>query len=168
MKIKISFLLLIFALVSGVFAQQKRDHLTEKEIELIRFNQELDKRVEIYIQSIERRMMVLEGKNLSEKDVEKFGMPTGENLDLLSDISKILSEAIDKIDDVAERDAKNKLIPKAVKLLASACQNFMPHFENYKNKFIEPKEKGLVLSSIDNCQQVIEASNKNLNSGSKN
>ncbi|GIU82619.1 MAG: hypothetical protein D6687_06155 [Acidobacteria bacterium] len=152
-------LLMIFVLSLSIFAQ-KRDHLTEKEIDLIRFNQELDKRIEIYVQAIERRMLILEGKILSQKDVEKFGTPTGGNLELLSDISKILFEAIQKIEDVAERDAKNKLIPKSVKALATACKGFMPRLENYQKRFPDRKEQGAVLSSIEYCQQVIDALEK--------
>jgi hypothetical protein len=158
MKIKI-WTLLIFALVSSIFAQ-KRDHLTEKEIELIRFNQELDKRVEIYVQAIERRMQILDGKTLSQKDEEKFGTPVGSALELLSDISKILLEAIEKIDDVAERNATSKLIPKAVRTLATACRTFTPRFEDCKKRFFERKEQSAILSSIDYCEQIMDALKK--------
>jgi len=158
MRMKI-WILLIFAFVSSVFAQ-KRDHLTEKEIELIRFNQELDKRVEIYIQAIERRMLILDGKTLSQKDEEKFGTPVGDALELLSDISRILLEAIEKIDDVAERNATHKLIPKAVRTLATACQNFIPRFEDYKKRFFERRGQDAIFSSIDYCEQVMDALKK--------
>ena len=38
-------------LSSGYVSAQTRDHLTEQETELVRFHQELDKRMEIFIKS---------------------------------------------------------------------------------------------------------------------
>jgi len=114
---------------------QRNDYLTEKEIELIRFNQELDKRMEVYVKSINRRFMSLTGtESLSpgeikriEKDAEKWGkLPKGSQTKLLFDIQKILDEAIDKIDDVATRDAKSGLLPKALHILANGARTFVP------------------------------------------
>ncbi len=155
-----TFLFLVLLVLTSLVSAQRRDHLTDKEADLIRYNQELDKRIDIYAQAIERRLALLSGKKLSEKEVEKFGEPSGSTTDILSDIPRILLEAIEKIDDVAERDSKNKILQKSLQMLATACQKFSLEFESLGKKFISNRDKGLIISAIDYCQQVIEASQK--------
>ena len=46
---------------SGPAPAQKRDHLTDAESELIRFHQELDKRIEVLIKAADRRMAMIDG-----------------------------------------------------------------------------------------------------------
>ncbi|MEP6635495.1 MAG: hypothetical protein ABJB97_02125 [Acidobacteriota bacterium] len=104
---------------------QSRDHLTEQEVDLVKDTQILDKRVEVFLKAIERRLMVITGTSaFSEKqlkkDSETWGaLPTGTRAELIGDIAKILDEAITNIDDVSARDAKNPLIPKALRELAA-------------------------------------------------
>jgi hypothetical protein len=122
----------LLLLVCGVHfsAQaQNRDHLTPQEVELIKDTQILDKRIEVFIKAAERRVLVLTGTanaganaKLLKKDSEKWGeLPTGEPGELISDIARILDEAITNIDDVSARDEKNPLIPKALRRLASVA-----------------------------------------------
>ena len=92
-------------------AQPRRDNLTAEEIELIRDVQELDKRMEIYVKAIDRRLMVIDGDTSQikqiEKDKDKWGeLPTGTRTELFLDIKNILQEAIDKVDDIADIDPK--------------------------------------------------------------
>lgn len=146
-------------------AQQRRDHLTNEEIELIRDVQELDKRMEIYIKAIDRRFMVIDGDNSQskqlEKDQYKWGeLPTGTKSELFLDIKNILQEAIDKIDDVAENDGKSVLLPPAVHILSDASKRFIPKFQTYAETATEKKEIGSLSKSIDFCRQIIEASEK--------
>ncbi|MCS6874929.1 MAG: hypothetical protein N2Z23_06940 [Pyrinomonadaceae bacterium] len=140
-----------------VLSAQTRDHLTERETELIRSNQVLDKRTSIYVQAIERRMIILKGQKLSEKEIENFGEPTGTDSELLNDIAKILLEAIEKIEDVAERSPKNELIMKSTKILAEGCKNFEPNLQSFLQKYPGRKEQGAILSAIEYCQQIKEA-----------
>lgn len=139
---------------------QKRDYLTEREAELIRLNQALDARIVIYIQAIERRIKILQGRQLSEKEIEKFGVPEGNHSDLLNDIPRILLESIEKIEDVVERNPKSELIMKSTKTLAEACQKFDREFQVFLQKYTSNKEQAAVLSALEYCQQVKEAIQK--------
>ena len=147
---------------------QKRDSLTAAEIELVRDAQAIDARTEIFIKAIDRRFLVLnnqtapaDGKK-SKTDSGNWGeMPTGTRLQLFTDIKKILDQAISNIDDVAAHDRMDaKLFPKAVRKLAEAAQRFLPEFKSDLNKTTDEKEKGAILSSIEFCEQIIEASAK--------
>ena len=50
---------------------QVRDHLTEKEDELVREFQEIDKRIEIYVKAADRRLLVLINPNTTQKKKEE-------------------------------------------------------------------------------------------------
>ena len=107
---------------------QQRDHLTPQEVDLIKEAQILDKRIDVFIKAADRRLLVLKGgatpgnpanaKQL-KKDSEKWGeLPTGSRAELVSDIARILDEAITNIDDVSSRDERNPLIAKSLRKLA--------------------------------------------------
>ena len=144
---------------------QRRDHLTEMETELVREMQEIDKRTEIYIKALERRFLVLNKDSSQskkvEKDLDKWGeLPVGNRTQLLLDIEKILQEAVDNIDNVAEHDMKSELLPKAVRVLAEASNRFLPQFKAFLDSAQSDKEKGAMIGAIDYCNQIIEASTK--------
>ena len=55
-------LLLIVPCIDPVRASaQKRDHLTPQEVDLVKANQVLDKRIEVFIKAAERRLIVING-----------------------------------------------------------------------------------------------------------
>ncbi len=142
---------------------QRRDQLSEMESELVREAQEIDRRAEIFVKAIDRRFLVLNNdasqSKKVEKDLEKWGeLPKGTRAQLLRDIEKILQEAIDNIDNLAERDVKNELLPKAVHILADASAKFLPQFKSQLDKANTEIEKGAILGAIDFCNQIIEAS----------
>ncbi len=97
-----------------------------------------------------------------EKDLDRWGeLPKGSRGALLSDIEKILQKAIDDIDDVAAHTKMDeKLFPKAVLDLTSACQGYIPQFKTFFDLSKDEKEKGSILGAIDDCNQIIEASAK--------
>lgn len=161
--------LLLLTLGFFIFAQsvsaQRRDHLTYEEIEIVRDVQALDERMEVYVKAIDRRLMILNNAaspaKPTEKDAKKWGEPpTGSRLELLTDIKKILQEAIDKIDDVAAHDAKSELIPYAVHILADGVRRFAPEFEKMQETAAEKKEIGALADSLEFSSQIIEASTK--------
>ncbi len=144
---------------------QRRDQLSEMESELVREAQEIDRRAEIFVKTIDRRFLVLNNDTSQakkvEKDLEKWGeLPKGTRAQLLIDIEKILEEAISKIDDVAAHDIKNELLPKAVHILADASNRFLPQLKSQLYKTNTDVEKGAILGAIDSCNQIIEASTK--------
>jgi hypothetical protein len=102
----------------------------------------------------------------SGKDSKLWGdRPTGSPSEPISDIRKLLQKAIDDVDDVAEHNentlAQNKttgkLFPKAVRSLASASQRYLGILKPIAAKTSDEKEKGIVLNTIELCEQVIEA-----------
>ena len=158
-------LILAFFIFAQLIPAQTREHLTYQEIELVREVQTIDGRMEIYVKAIDRRFLVLNNDNSQavqvEKDSKKWGeLPTGSRLELLTDIKKILQEAIDKIDDVAAHDAKSELLPYAVHILADGVQRFVPEFQKLQATATEKREKGLLADSLEFSNQIIEASTK--------
>lgn len=144
---------------------QRRDQLSEMESELVREAQEINLRSEVYVKAIDRRFLVLNNDASKakqvEKDLEKWGeLPKGKRFELLLDIEKILQEAIDNIDNLAEHDAKNILLPQAVHILADASNRFLPQLKSQLDKTNTEVERGAILGSIEFCNQIIEASAK--------
>jgi hypothetical protein len=144
---------------------QRRDHLTEMEVELVRDAQEIDSRMDIFVKAIDRRFLVLnkdatQAKQI-EKDLDKWGeLPTGTRMEILRDIEKILDEAISKVDDVATRDMKSELFPVAVNVLANGAMRFLPELKTQLDKTENEVEKGSILKSIEFCDEIISASAK--------
>lgn len=139
---------------------QRRDYLTEAEIELVRDAQEIDLRIMVLTYSLERRFRALNNETAT-KENEKWGpAPTGTRLQFITDIQKILQKAVDDLDDVASRNLENKLFPKAVWKLADSCTAYSPKFKSLLDAVKEDKERGSILTSIDLCNQVLEAAPK--------
>ena len=161
-----AFFLLLMFLPSQATAQ-RRDYLTDEEIELVRDAQEIDRRVDVLVKAVDRRFIALTGdasqtKQL-EKDNETWGeLPKGKRYQLLSDISKILQKAVDDIDNLAmrEKGMDSALFPVAVHKLADAANRFLPQLKMQLDKVAEEKERGSILNSIDLCNQIIEAAAK--------
>jgi len=129
--------LLVLLLGSSFVSQastppQSRDHLTQQEVDLVKEAQVLDKRIDIFIKATERRLLVITGSPAAtnakqlKKDSERWGeLPTGSRAELVTDIARILDEAITNIDDVSSRDERNPLISKSLRKLAQAVNSIM-------------------------------------------
>lgn len=151
------------AFFENASAQPRRDHLTDQEIEIVRDVQELDKRMEVFVKAIDRRFIVLNNDTTQAKQVEKdldtWGeLPQGTRLQLLSDIEKILNEATIKIEDVADRDKNNELIPVAVHVLADGARRFVTMLETAAQASTNEREKGLIDRSLELSNRIIEVS----------
>lgn len=158
--VSLALLLTAYCSLLSVNAQARRDYLTEQEGDQVREAQELDRRISVLTKAIDRRVLILNNRQADLKDVEKWGEPKGTKAQLLYDISKILQSAIDNIEYVAEKDAKNALFPKSLHNLADACRKLLPQMEIYRGQLREKMEQAAILTSIDYCNQVIEASAK--------
>jgi hypothetical protein len=148
---------------------QKHDHLTKEEIELVRDVQEIDNRMDIFVRAIERRLIAIEGTSgldkdqlkQIEKEQEKWGdIPEGSRSEMLSDVDKILDEAIDKLEDVAERDPKSELFAYAVYILADYARVLSPKLDTLRDRSANPRDAAVLNSSIDQCADIVEASSK--------
>lgn len=145
----------------------KREHLTEQEVELVKEAQQLDKRTDVFIRAAERRLQAVNGtapttdSKKAQKEMDKWGpLPKGTRAELLYDFAKILDEAINNIDDVAARDAKNPLVPKSLRKLASAVNGFQPQINSLRAQSRNGEELASLEDALENMHQILEAANR--------
>ena len=159
-------LILLFLMFSVVANAQSRDHLTPQEVELVQQSQILDKRIEVFIKAIERRMLVLNGTQASntrqlQKDSDTWGeLPKGTRAELVGDIAKILDEAITNIDDVGFHDEKNPLLPKALRKLDAAAEQIVAQLRPIGEQAKTDDEISSVGQALENAQSIIDAAKK--------
>lgn len=156
-----------FAFSVACFAQEtgKINHLTVEENDLVTDTQEFDKRMAIYIKILDRRFLVLNGASETvkekKKEKENWGaLPTGTRTELLEDVKSVLDEAVTKIDDAAERDSKNPLLMKGLKILAEGCARFDPQLKTLFDKSKEERDRRAAFDSIETCKEVIAAQSR--------
>ena len=148
---------------------QRRDHLTKEEVEVVRDVQEIDKRMLVFSRAIDRRFFALKGldkldeteKKRYDKDFHIWGeLPKGTQAQLLSDIDKIIEEAINKIEDVSDREVESKIFPVAVHVLADNSKIYMPRLEKFAENNESRREVSVINSAIENCKLIVAASGK--------
>lgn len=158
---------------AGQVSAQRRDPMTDEEIELVRDNQDIDKRIGVLTRMIDRRFTALGievgGWKQTEKDNKLWGEPrAGTRSELFFDVRELLQKAIDDVDDVAAHNentlTQNKteglLFPKAVRDLAAASSRYLPHLKVAANNTKDEREKGLILASIESCEAIIDSVTK--------
>jgi hypothetical protein len=171
MTIRPLLLLLLFGLLSfaSPATAQTRDHLTPQEVDLVKEAQVLDKRIDVFIKAAERRILVLNGgvptaavnSKQAKKDAERWGeLPTGSRAELVSDIAKILDEAITNIDDVSARDERNPLIAKSLRRLAQAVNSIMEQLKPMATNAKGEAEIASFEQLNEDAQSILEAANK--------
>ena len=160
--------LLIFSLVlcTAIIAQAQREHLTPQEIDLVKEAQILDKRIDVFIKAVERRLLVINGsadanaKQL-KKDSERWGeLPAGSRAELVSDIARIVDAAIDNIDNVSEHDERNPLIAKSLRKLATAANSMMAQLKPLSAQAKSDAEIASFEQLNEGVQSIMEAATK--------
>ncbi|HEX7296987.1 MAG TPA: hypothetical protein VF251_14630 [Pyrinomonadaceae bacterium] len=152
-------------ITTNAFAQS-REHLTPQEIDLIKEAQMLDKRIDVFIKAIDRRLMAMNGSGPAnakqlKKDAEKWGeLPTGSRADLVSDIARIFDEAITNIDDVSARDERNPLIPKALRKLVQSVNSVQTQLAPLKDQAKSEAEVASFELLNEDAQSILEAAKK--------
>ncbi|HSI89414.1 MAG TPA: hypothetical protein VK918_10180 [Pyrinomonadaceae bacterium] len=152
---------------------QRRDFMSEAEIEIVRDSQDIDVRIDVLVRMMDRRFTLLGvdtgGWKERPKDLEKWGEPpTGSRLDLITDIRKLLVKAVDDLDVIAQRSddalkqnqTEGKLFPKAVRTLDSAAQRYMVPLTKGIDTAANEAERGQYLNIIALCEEIIEAAKK--------
>ena len=164
---RIALALLFLALIGpGLLRAQTRDHLTPQEVDLVKEAQVLDKRVDVFIRAAERRLMVINGSAAAnakqlKKDSERWGeLPTGSRAELVSDIARILDEAITNIDDVSTRDERNPLIAKSLRKLAQSVNTIMAQLKPLSADAKNDAEVASFELLNEDAQSILEAANK--------
>ena len=153
---KILLSIFIFAMASVAFAQL-REHLTEKEIDWIREEQLIDKRIEVFVKAADRRLLVLNTPDAKQtkKEEEKWGpLPTGTTLELLQDYKKILEEAEEKLDDAFERKPKDELIIKALKKFKDGATKHLSLLQSLEAKMKDKHEQMALAEAIEEAEAV--------------
>jgi hypothetical protein len=158
--------LLVVCMHPVASAFQGRDHLTPQEVDLIKDTQILDKRIDVFIKAAERRVLVLTGTAAAsakqlKKDSETWGeLPTGKPAQLISDIARILDEAITNIDDVSARDEKNPLIPKALRKLATASAKIVEQVKPLGANLTDATDTSSFDQLLENADAIGQAASK--------
>src|SRR2546423_9117794 len=159
-------LIVIICLAATQAYAQQRDNLTDAETELIRFHQELDKRIEVFIKAADRRLAIINGtaqpstKKLMKDEPDWGDLPKGTHTALLSDIAGILDEAITNIDDVSRRDERSPLVSRALRKLTTAANGYLNQLVALRGKTNDPDEIAAMERVADNANQIIEAGGK--------
>ncbi|HEX6190188.1 MAG TPA: hypothetical protein VFZ40_19195 [Pyrinomonadaceae bacterium] len=162
--------LVLLAVVSLSFATialaQPRDHLTDQETELIRFHQQLDKRIEVFIKAIDRRFAIINGleqaktKKLDKAEPEWGDLPKGSRAQLLGDVASILDEAITNIDDVSRRDEKSPLISRSLRKLTAATNGYVTQLKSMASQTKDADELSAIERVLQHAEQIIEVGNQ--------
>jgi hypothetical protein len=163
-RILLTFFISLFV---GFSAQaQSRDHLTQQEVDLVKEAQILDKRIDVFIKAVERRMMVINNSSAAnakqlKKDSERWGeLPTGSRAELVSDIARIFDEAITNIDDVSARDERNPLIAKSLRKLAQSVNSIMTQLKPLSTDAKSDAEIASFELLNEDAQSILEAANR--------
>ena len=166
--------LLAFLLVCGVTADgQRRDYMTDEEIEIVRDAQNIDVRIAVLVRMIDRRFEAIGvasgGPKISSKDVAKWGeMRETSKSQAYAEIRALLQKAADDIDDIAGRNdisqtqnkMEGKLFPKAVRYLAAAGMRFMPYLQAAEASTELAGDRGNLQTSLELTASIIEAAKK--------
>jgi hypothetical protein len=163
----LSLVLFITSLALAATPQRaKRDHLTPQEIEVVRDAQELNVRANVFVKAVERRLRIIFNEAAPTSKQEKQAsdalgpLPEGTRAELLYDIAHILDEAIENVDDTAQRDPKSQLLPKAVRKLSEASARFLAQLTPLRATITDKAEREQLEQAIDNAQQIVEAAKK--------
>jgi hypothetical protein len=144
----------------------RRDPLTDKEADLVREAQALDKRTEVFAKAAERRLLALTDpaaatSKQAQKDAETWGdFPTGTRAELLDDMASILEEAVTNIEDVGSRNSKSNLIPKSLRILAQASTRFLPRLTALREQIKEERERDALEKALEGVQEILAAAGK--------
>jgi hypothetical protein len=153
-------LALLFLPHAGARAQT-RDHLTPEEVELVRENQELDKRTQVFVKAAERRMLAAtnpeEFARQSAKEKEKWGEVKGTRVELFYDVSKILEEAATNIDDAATHSPDSPLLRKSLYILSDAVGRMLPQLAKLREASQEQDEADQLDHALEAAQEIADA-----------
>jgi len=155
--------LMLMSLVLPVMAQQgrTRDHLTEQEVDLVRVNQEIDLRSEVFLKAADRRLLVLANPQATQKKKEEevWGpLPKGSALELLQDYKRILEELEEKLDDALNRDSRSPALEKAIKKAKDATAEHLPKLRALRNGLSDQQAQRALLEAIEEAELITKAS----------
>jgi hypothetical protein len=137
-----------------------RDHLTEQEVELVRANQEIDLRTEVFIRAADRRLLVLANPEAvqKKKEEEVWGpLPKGSPLELLQDYKRILEELEEKLDDVLNRDSRDPALEKALKKAKDGVAAQLMKLKALNGRLKDRREQRALSEAIEEAELIARA-----------
>ena len=147
--------------LAATAAAQRREHLTPEEIELVRDNQELDARTNVFIKAAERRLLAItnpaESAKNAPKEKEKWGEVQGTRVQLFYDISKILEEAVVNVDDVAEHNPESPLLRKSLYMLSEATGRMLPQLTKLREDAASEAEADQLDRALETAREITDA-----------
>ncbi|NDD64139.1 MAG: hypothetical protein EBZ36_09205 [Acidobacteria bacterium] len=158
----LSWALLMTGVLSPVMAQQSvtRDHLTENEVELVRVNQEIDLRTEVFVKAADRRLLVLTDPQPTQKkrEEEVWGpLPKGTVSELLRDYKRILEELEEKLDDALNRDGKKPALDKALKKAKESAAGHLVKLRTLSGRLTDRQDQRALREAIEEAELVAKA-----------
>jgi hypothetical protein len=154
----------LLAVFAGAAAStpQRRDYLTDAELNLVRDNQQVDLRVAVLVRAAQRRIEIIRFGRLTRKEPSEWGeAPTGEPSLLLRDIDGLIGKAISDIDDAAERKVSGPEFAAAVHALADFCGEDVRSLALVPSERFTDRRSGAVISSVEEqCVDVAAAAAK--------
>lgn len=137
---------------------RQREHLTDEEIELIRDNQELDKRTAVFVKAAERRLLAITDPDAAAKefakDKEQWGEIKGTHAQLFYDISKILDEAVTNVDDSAIHNPNSPLLRKSLYMLSEAAARILPQLDKLRASTQSEAEADNLDRAIETAKEI--------------
>ncbi len=163
----VALIVLSFALTNFAHAAQ-RDHLTATEADRVRDARDIERRVDAFIKVIERRLLALTDPQAAQsrqaqRDMERWGeLQTGTRLELLSDLSRTLDEAITNIEDAAARPgAVQEQGTRALRKLSEASARFLTQLTPMRAGFSEESpEREQLERTIQYAQEIVAATGR--------
>ncbi len=174
----LSFLLVLFP----AFNQRGKDHLNEQEAERVREAQLIDLRAKVFLHIAERRLNVILGlaptsfnekdekdekkdgkdkkKDKKKKDEEekpdKYGPePSGTTAQLLDNYTRVISELLDKLDDVYEKKKDDPDFGKAIDKIIDKSQDHLKLLEKISSKVNSPDEERALGKAVETVETAL-------------
>ena len=140
--------------------QSRRDHLTEQEVDLVRINQEIELRVDVFIKAADRRLLILTNPQATQKKKEEevWGpLPKGTRVELLQDYKRILEELEEKMDDSLNRDSKSPTLEKAFKKMKEAVGRQILQLRVISPQLSDANEQRMLKAAIEEAEVIVKA-----------
>ncbi len=142
-------------------AAQQRDNLTPQEADRVREAQRIDKRIEVFVKIIDRRLALLTGQPSSDRktkrESEEWGEIQGTRAELLNDIARTMDEAIDNLDDAATRPAQKEFLNKALTKMAEAAARYVAQLAPLREQNLDRQEREALERTLESAQQILDA-----------
>jgi hypothetical protein len=148
-------------------APPQRDHLTLLESDRVREAREIERRMDVFIKVIERRLLALTDPQAAQsrqvqRDIEQWGeLQTGTRLELLTDMARTLEEAITNIEDASTRPgAVPEHSQRALRKLSEASARFIAQLSPMRASLAEDSpDREQLERTIEYAQEVVAAAN---------